>query len=168
MAIEIKFDKIAASYSAQRAHPHAVSAQIGPAIAQMAGYNALVLELGVGTGRIAWPVAQAGCRVVGIDLARDMLRVAQEPQSDRGEPGEREEPEKNSSAFTLQLLQGDVARLPFADHTFDAVLAVHVLHLIPDWRGALAEVARVLRPGGTFIQGRDWRDPESAAERLRA
>ena len=151
MTINIKFDKIAQSYSAQRAHPPEVSAQIGLTIVTLAGVGSRVLELGIGTGRIATPVASAGCRVVGIDIARDMLRVA----------AKQDQP-------PLALLQGDVARLPFADQSFDAVLAVHVLHLIPDWRGALGEVARVLRPGGVFIQGRDWRDPASASERLRA
>lgn len=159
MTINIKFDNIAQSYSAQRAHPSEVSAHIGPAIAALAGRGSLVLELGVGTGRIAWPVAAAGCRVVGIDIAHDMLQVAHHAAADI---------ENTGGAQHLSLLQGDVARLPFADQSFDAVLAVHVLHLIPDWRAALVEIARVMRPGGVFIQGRDWRDPASASERLRA
>lgn len=151
MSVDIQFDKIAQSYNTQRAHPPEVSAQIGAAIAALAGANAQILELGVGTGRIALPVAAAGCHVVGIDIARDMLRVA------AAEP-----------VATLALLQGDVAALPFRHHSFDAVLAVHVLHLVPDWRGVLAEIARVIKPGGVFIQGRDARDPDSVAERLRA
>jgi SAM-dependent methyltransferase len=64
-------------------------------------------------------------------------------------------------------VRGDIQALPLADATFDAVLAVHVLHLVPDWRGALAEALRVLRPGGVFIMGRDWREPGSCAGRLR-
>lgn len=159
MTINIQFDKIAQSYSAQRAHPPEVSAQIGSAIAALAGVGSRVLELGVGTGRIAGPVAAAGCRVVGIDIARDMLRVAQQDAGSN---------QNGVSAPMLSLLQGDVAHLPFADQSFDAVLAVHVLHLIPDWRAALVEIARVMRPGGVFIQGRDWRDPASSSERLRA
>lgn len=159
MSVDIRFDKIAQSYNAQRAHPPGVSAQIGAAIASLVGANALVLELGVGTGRIAHPVAQAGSRVVGIDIARDMLRVAQADGDHRLGQG---------AVPALALLQGDVAHLPFAAHAFDAVLAVHVLHLVPDWRGVLAEIARVIRPGGVFVQGRDWRDPQSVAERLRA
>jgi SAM-dependent methyltransferase len=66
------------------------------------------------------------------------------------------------------LVQGDAQRLPFGDNAFDAVLAVHVLHLVPDWRGALAEAVRVLRPGGWLIQGRDWRDPDSCVGQLRS
>ena len=151
MSVDITFDNIAQSYSVQRAHPPHVSINIGQAIAAVTGSSALVLELGVGTGRIAHPVAATGIRVVGIDIAREMLRVAQE----HNQP-------------PLALAQGDIAFLPFVEHAFDAVLAVHVLHLVPDWRGVLHEIKRVLKPGGVFIQGRDWRDPQSAAERLRA
>lgn len=150
MGLDIAFNRIADAYDAQRAHPHEVSAQIGPAIAAVAGPGALVLELGVGTGRIALPVCAAGCRVVGVDLAREMLRVAQQRPNTR-----------------IELVQADVAQLPMRADRFDAVLAVHVLHLIANWRAALAEIARVLRPGGAFIQGRDWRDPQSCAERMR-
>ena len=156
MAIDISFDRIARSYDAQRAHPPEVAARVGAAIAAVAGPAARVLELGAGTGRIALPTAAAGCRVIGVDIAIEMLRVAR-----LGVRGQR-------AAGECRLIQGDIMRLPLRDGTFDAVLAVHVLHLVGDWRGALAEAVRVLRPGGAFIQGRDWRDPQSCAERLRA
>lgn len=113
MGLDIAFNRIADAYNAQRAHPHEVSAQIGPAIAAVAGPGALVLELGVGTGRIALPVCAAGCRVVGVDLARKMLRVAQQRPNAR-----------------IELVQADVAQLPMRADRFDAVLAVHVLRLI--------------------------------------
>src|SRR2546428_13014497 len=45
----------------------------------------------------------------------------------------------------------DGARLPFRDGTFDAVTTNHVLHLIPDWRRALSEAHRVLRPAGVYF-----------------
>lgn len=166
MPLDIQFDKIAQSYSAQRAHSPEVSAKIGQAIAALAGTNGLVLELGVGTGRIAHPAAAAGCRVIGIDLAHEMLRAAQaDGERWMGDIGTGV---TSLASDALSLVQGDVARLPFAPSSFDAVLAVHVLHLVPDWRGALAEVARVVKPHGLFLQGRDWRDPQSVAERLRA
>ncbi len=150
--LSIRFDAIAGAYDQVRGHPPEVAEQIGRAIATLAGNNALVLELGIGTGRIALPVASAGCRVVGIDISAEMLRAAR--TKDGGE--------------ALWLLQGNIERLPFADGVFDATLAVHVLHLARDWRGALAEALRVLRPGGVFIQGRDWRDPQSCVGRLRS
>lgn len=151
----ISFDRIASSYDTVRAHPRAVAEQIGSAIAELAGPGAHVLELGVGTGRIAHPLAAAGCRVTGVDLSAEMLRVARAS----GEAAQIVRP--------LQVVRGDIAALPFADGAFDAALAVHVLHLVPDWRGALADAMRTLRPGGAFLLGRDWRDPLSCAGRLR-
>ena len=50
-----------------------------------------------------------------------------------------------------RLAQADATRLPFAAGTFGSVLAVHVLHLIPDWRVAVDEAVRVLRPGGALV-----------------
>jgi SAM-dependent methyltransferase len=52
------------------------------------------------------------------------------------------------------VLLADATRLPFHDAGFDAVLEVHVLHLVPDWQLALAEARRVLAPGGVIVIGR--------------
>lgn len=148
--LDLSFDRIARQYDAQRAHPPDVAARIGATIAGIAGPRGRVLELGVGTGRIALPVAAAGCRVIGIDLAAPMLRIAQ-----RG-------------GGVDDLIKGDIADLPLRSASVDAVLAVHVLHLVRDWRGALAEAVRVLRSDGVVIQGRDWRDPQSCAALIRS
>jgi SAM-dependent methyltransferase len=51
----------------------------------------------------------------------------------------------------LPLFQSDATRLPAGTGTFGSVLAVHVLHLIPDWRLAVDEAVRVLRPGGALV-----------------
>ena len=48
------------------------------------------------------------------------------------------------------LLLADASRLPFADARFDAVVEIAVIHHVPEWRSALREVARVLKPGGSF------------------
>lgn len=138
-AAPIVFDRIAHAYDDQRAHPPGVSAQVGAAIAGVAGPGARVLELGIGTGRIAAPTQSAGCQVVGIDIADGMLRVAQAKGIGR-------------------LVRGNIALLPFAAGAFDAVLAVHVLHHLPDWRGGLAEAARLLRPGGELYIQTDVED----------
>lgn len=148
-ASSVSFNRIAQVYDDQRAHPADVAAQIGAAIAATAGHDARVLELGIGTGRIALPVQAAGCWVTGIDVAVDMLGVVQ-------------------AKGVADLVQGDIARLPFRDETFDALLAVHVLHHLSDWRGGLTEAVRLLRPGGALIQGRDWQDPASCAGQIRS
>lgn len=54
-------------------------------------------------------------------------------------------------AVTMPVLQADATLLPFAARSFGSVLAFHVLHLIPDWRIALDEAVRVLRPGGAIV-----------------
>jgi SAM-dependent methyltransferase len=96
----------------------------------------LSLEIGVGTGRIALPLAERGIHLVGVDLARSMLsRLV-------GKAG---------GISALDLVAADVTQLPLADASVDAVLGCHVLHLIPDWRGALGEASRVLRPGGVLL-----------------
>jgi ubiquinone/menaquinone biosynthesis C-methylase UbiE len=162
MGIDFSFDaRVAGRYDAQRAHPPAVSQQIGATIAAAAGPGARVLEIGVGTGRIAWPVAAAGCRVVGFDISDKMLREV---------VSENRPALSRLSSYqyqTLSLLQADMHRLPLRSRAFDAALAVHVLHLAQDWRRVLRETTRLLRPGGAFIQGDDWIDPHSVVGRLR-
>ena len=51
----------------------------------------------------------------------------------------------------VSLYVGDVFRLPFKDNVLDAVFGFGVLHHVPDWRGAAAEIARVLKIGGTYF-----------------
>ena len=51
---------------------------------------------------------------------------------------------------SVELRVADATRLPFADGEFDAALELGILHHIPDWRAALRETARVLKPGGVF------------------
>ena len=51
--------------------------------------------------------------------------------------------------------------LPFDDASFDAVIAVHVLHLVPEWRKALDEALRVLRPGAALLLGQDIAAPNA-------
>lgn len=55
----------------------------------------------------------------------------------------------------------DATNLPYPDHAFDVALSVLVLHLIPDWRQALQEIRRILRPGGLLIIGQERRTPTS-------
>jgi SAM-dependent methyltransferase len=56
------------------------------------------------------------------------------------------------------VLRADATRLPFRDRSVGAVLEVHVLHLVPAWREALAEAVRMLAPGGVVLVGRGGRD----------
>ena len=146
MSTDFSFDdRIVHLYNQQRAHPPHVSQAIGDAIAQRAGTRP-VLEMGIGTGRIAKPIAQAGARVVGFDLSPQMLGEA---------------------ANALSVTQADMHHMPYRADSFGIVIAVHVLHLADAWQTVLAEIARVLQRDGVFIQGNDWVDPQSVFGRLR-
>lgn len=106
-----------------------------------------VLEIGVGTGRIALPLARHVGAYHGVDLSGRMLGKLRTKLSN--EP--------------IYLSMGDATRLPYRAGAFDAVVAVHVFHLIPDWRGVLAEITRVLKPMGLLLHGGGQR---AAADRL--
>ncbi len=117
------FDRAADVYDTTRraAQPEAIEA-----LAEELSDCSSVLELGVGTGRLAVPLAERGFQVVGVDLSRKMLDVG------RGKGLER-------------LVLGNVCRLPLRPKSVDAVLAVHVLHLIESLRDVLAEAAATAR-----------------------
>lgn len=96
-----------------------------------------VLEVGCGQGPVVNHLAPLGpSRMVGMDMSDASLRRAQE--------GVRELGHK-----TVSLFHADAERLPFADGSFDAVVSFGVLHHTPDTDGAVQEVRRVLKPGGT-------------------
>ncbi|MEO8392121.1 MAG: methyltransferase domain-containing protein [Chloroflexota bacterium] len=139
----VAFDRAADYYDSTRGFPPGVEADIGVLIAQAGGLTSAsrVLEIGVGTGRIALPVSAHVRAYYGIDLARPMM--------DRLRAKQVSEP--------IALVQGDITRMPFADASFDAVIAVHVFHLIPAWREVLGEVARVLRPDAPLLHGGNGR-----------
>ncbi len=92
-----------------------------------------VLDLAAGTGTSSAPLAARGAAVVPCDFSLGMLRV-----------GRRREP-------ALAFVAGDAMRLPFADATFDAVTISFGLRNTVDPEGALAEMARVTRPGGRLV-----------------
>jgi SAM-dependent methyltransferase len=100
-----------------------------------------VLDLGCGEGRhVIAAHALSGADAVGVDLSLDDLATARQRQ--------REFPGDEGTTALFALLAADGLRLPFADDCFDAVICSEVLEHVPDWRGLLAEIERVLRPGG--------------------
>jgi ubiquinone/menaquinone biosynthesis C-methylase UbiE len=91
------------------------------------------LDLGCGTGWIQEVLRMKGHRrqIVGVDIADGMLRFARRKQ--------------------MTVVLGDAEKLPFKDRSFDGVLAKGVLHHLPDMASAVAEIARVLKPGGVAV-----------------
>ena len=92
-----------------------------------------VLEIGPGTGGFAARVAAAlpGVRLTAIDQSPRFVELTR--------------------ARGIDAREGDVQDLPFGDEAFDVVAALWMLYHVPDLDGALAEVRRVLRPGGLFV-----------------
>ncbi len=121
------FDEIAPRYDDTR-EPLDAETLAGVATAlRTAGVGSL-LEVGVGTGRIAGPLAEQGFALTGVDASRGMIGRARSKGLER-------------------LVLGSAYRLPFANGTFDASLFVHVLHLLDDPVAALREALRVGRRG---------------------
>lgn len=133
----IAFDRAANYYDATRGFPLGVEHEAAAAIirAGKLTHSSRVIEIGIGTGRIALPLAKRVGEMHGLDLSRPMMLRLRAKQTD--EP--------------IYLAQGDATRLPYADHSFDAVVAVHVFHLIPNWQGVISELARVLKPNAPVI-----------------
>ncbi|MCS7177282.1 MAG: class I SAM-dependent methyltransferase [Candidatus Kapabacteria bacterium] len=96
-----------------------------------------VLEIGCGLGTDLLQFARGGATVTGIDLSPQSVELARQHFELRGQEG--------------TFLVADVEQLPFPDNTFDVVYSFGVLHHTPNIQHALAEIYRVLVPGGEVI-----------------
>lgn len=99
--------------------------------------DGLVLELGVGTGRLAHPLAGAGHVVIGLDASRPMLNRLHAKPID--------------AALAVQSVEADMADMPFGSARFTMVVIAYntLFNLTPEAQGrCLAECSRVLVPGG--------------------
>jgi SAM-dependent methyltransferase len=104
----------------------------------------LLLDLGCGFGRHAYEAFRRGARVVACDMATDELTEVRKLFTAMVDAGEAP---PNGMADTVS---GDATRLPYPDGCFDRIIASEVMEHIPDDLGALDELHRVLRPGGTL------------------
>ena len=96
--------------------------------------KSLVLDVATGTGLVARDmIARYDARVIGLDQSAEMLGAAQARSVDG-----------------LSLVRGDGQRLPFRDASFDAVTFTYLLRYVDDPEATVAELARVVRPGGTL------------------
>ena len=99
------------------------------------GSRGWLLEVGCGIGVDSIQLARCGFDVTAVDLTENAIRVARQLAQQRG--------------VTVDFRLGNAERLDFPDESFDAVYSFGVLHHTPDIEQAVAEVRRILRPGGT-------------------
>jgi ubiquinone/menaquinone biosynthesis C-methylase UbiE len=131
----VAFDRAAEYYDATRKiSPHALRATLDMLTTELGGRDR-ILEVGVGTGLMALPIAER-LPLIGIDLSMPMVRKLLDKAGGR-------------SPFPLAL--GDATRLPLVDVSVGGAYYRHVLHLIPDYRAAVGEACRVIRPGGVVV-----------------
>jgi len=102
------------------------------------GVNSEVADVGTGTGFVAAGISPRVKRVIGMDNAPAMLEMA---RSNLGA----------LSASNVDLMVGEILRLPLGDGSVDAAFANMVLHHSEDPTAMLREMARVVRPGGTVV-----------------
>ncbi|HOG29880.1 MAG TPA: class I SAM-dependent methyltransferase [Vicinamibacterales bacterium] len=118
------YDRVAAS--------EAIVAVAGP-------LDAPVLDVGTGMGLAARALAARGLEVVSVDTNAEDQQVAAALTDDPALLGR------------IQFTLADAARLPFAAGRFGSVVTVDVLHHLDDGSAVLAEIVRILRPGGTLV-----------------
>ena len=132
------FARYAAEWDNLRAL-HSPDAPVEAALLSALGSKSLgaLLDVGTGTGRIAELLAPRAAQVTALDNSPEMLRLARARL-------------QHLAAAALELVQGDFTALPFPEGQFDTVVFHQVLHYAQAPERALAEAARVTRPGGTI------------------
>jgi demethylmenaquinone methyltransferase/2-methoxy-6-polyprenyl-1,4-benzoquinol methylase len=113
-----------------------------------------VLDAATGTGELALELKRQRpeARVVGVDFTTSMLEEAARKAGDR--------------RLDLELVNADVLKLPFGDETFDAVTIAYGLRNLSDTRAGLAELSRVIKPGGRLVILEFPPPPDDALGRL--
>lgn len=134
------FDRVADVYDETRSLPPDAEASIADAIAlelRRLTPAPHVIEIGIGTGRVAIPLAERGMRVVGFDVSPKMLLRLREKRKD------------------VDVCLAEAANPPLRDGVFDAALFVHVLHLVPDVAASVIAGRALVHDRGVLIFGSD-------------
>ncbi|BDH12613.1 class I SAM-dependent methyltransferase [Streptomyces hygroscopicus] len=135
------YDSFAEAYSADNENNLVNAYYARPAMLALAGDVAgrRILDAGCGSGPLSAALRDRGADVTGIDASTGMLALARQRLGD-------------DAALHVADLRDP---LPFADGAFDDVVSSLVLHYLEDWGPTLAEIRRVLRPGGRLIASVD-------------
>ncbi len=105
------------------------------------GHGARVLDFGCGTGWLSRCLGYMGADVVGVDVSKNVLRLARQWLAR----------DPIASELRVEFQQSDGVRLPAADASVDRITSFDAFHHVPDQEATLAEMARVLRPGGIAV-----------------
>lgn len=139
MTPEALFDREASWYDAvhdvQTVDGHALRARLATVERRVGSGPGELLDAGMGPGRLLERVDTRGWTVTGVDLSERMVNHARRRLPEHAE----------------RLIQAPIEALPFADSSFDVVVATGVLEFVRDPSVALGELARVLRPDGRLI-----------------
>ena len=137
--VQAMFDSLALDYVRERERQFSFRSQKRIAIDMLSGVKGRLLEVGCGPAVMTPELLAMGFEVQGIDVSGEMVRRARQRMA--GHPLEKR----------CRFDVGDVERLRYASGTFNAVLCMGVLEYLPRYSRALAEIARVLAPGGVVV-----------------
>jgi ubiquinone/menaquinone biosynthesis C-methylase UbiE len=133
-AVRAQFGRTAAAYAASALHARGADLDRLVEMLALRG-DEHVLDVGTATGHTALRLAPRVARVVGVDMTPPMLAMARALAAERG-------------IANAVFVEGDAEALPFADASFDVVTCRVCAHHFPHVARAVAEMARVTRPGG--------------------
>ncbi len=147
------YDRVANIYDSTRGFSPEAERDVGDGLAAILRENGVrsVFEAGVGTGRIAVPLAARGFQVTGIDISMEMLRTLRTKRSD------------------IRVLLAESTALPFRADSFDAAIFSHILHLVPNAHATVRAAIACVRPGGLLLNCQHVYAPypeQRAGERL--
>ena len=137
VAAENDYDGFAEAYAAENETSLINAYYVRPAIANLAGDVAgrTILDAGCGAGPISAALRERGAVVAGFDRSAKMVELA-----------------RQRLGADTDLRVADISKpLPYPDGAFDDAVAALVLHYLEDWTGPLAELRRVLKPGGRLF-----------------
>src|SRR5258708_4667786 len=137
--VEALFDSLALEYLRERERQFSFLSQKRVAIEFLGGARGRLLELGCGPAPMMPGLLALGYEVHGIDVSSEMIRRARQRMA--GHPLEKR----------CKFSVGDAEQLEFPQASYDAVLCMGVLEYLPRYARALAEVSRVLKPGGIAV-----------------
>jgi ubiquinone/menaquinone biosynthesis C-methylase UbiE len=123
-------------YNAQNAAGYALRVRREKVLRMFDRPGGKVLDVGCGPGPMAESIVNLGCSFWGVDPSQRMLEICYD---------------KYGGDERMQFVQGDATRLDLPDCFFDAVLCMGVIDCVSDIPGAVREMVRVLKPGGTLI-----------------